>query len=166
MVGVCNRSEYKWDGKIMNEQLLIRFATGADVPQVAALEQQIFSEPWTQTGLEETLSCDRHIFLVAQTAGQIVGYGLLYCNGDEGEIPTIATHPAYLHQGIGYTLLEQMLAEARRRGVVAVYLEVRRSNLAAQRLYAKCGFAIVGERRHFYRFPDEDALVMMYEKKE
>ena len=41
-----------------------------------------------------------------------------------------------------------------------VTLEVRRGNDAAQALYQKDGFDVVGERRRYYRDTGEDALLM------
>jgi ribosomal-protein-alanine N-acetyltransferase len=46
--------------------------------------------------------------------------------------------------------------------VTAVFLEVRPSNCAAQRLYRRLGFAVVGERRNYYA-NGESALVMKNE---
>ena len=54
-----------------------------------------------------------------------------------------------------------MLAEeALRRGAMALTLEVRFSNKAAQELYRRFGFAPVGVRKGYYQQPDEDALIM------
>ena len=38
-------------------------------------------------------------------------------------------------------------------------LEVREANLAARRLYEKCGFRVEGRRRGYYRDPAEDAIL-------
>jgi ribosomal-protein-alanine N-acetyltransferase len=45
-------------------------------------------------------------------------------------------------------------------GVRRATLEVRRSNLAAQRLYAAAGFTVVAIREGYYAQPAEDALVL------
>jgi ribosomal-protein-alanine N-acetyltransferase len=41
-----------------------------------------------------------------------------------------------------------------------VYLEVRRSNVAAIAMYHRAGFAAVSVRKDYYRMPAEDAVVM------
>ena len=46
-------------------------------------------------------------------------------------------------------------------GINAVYLDVRRSNLAALKLYNKYGFKPLGVRKNYYSKPREDALVMV-----
>ena len=58
------------------------------------------------------------------------------------------------------SLLEAAFDESRYRGVRFVILEVRASNEAAQTLYKKLGFKLIGRRRDYYRVPVEDALVM------
>ena len=61
------------------------------------------------------------------------------------------------------TLLRAALSLAKERGAQAAVLEVRASNVAAQRLYASFGFAAAGVRRDYYRDPREDGVVMRAE---
>ena len=61
-------------------------------------------------------------------------------------------------KGIGRALLlelENILSEKSD----AVFLEVRRSNVSARRLYESCGFSAIGERRNYYKLPTEDAIL-------
>jgi ribosomal-protein-alanine N-acetyltransferase len=53
-----------------------------------------------------------------------------------------------------------VVAEARSHSVVRVMLEVRRSNLPAQKLYQSIGFLTTGVRRGYYSDDGEDALAM------
>ena len=53
------------------------------------------------------------------------------------------------------------MTESARMGVDHATLEVRRSNTAALRLYAKAGFVEAGVRRNYYTQPVEDALVLV-----
>ncbi len=137
-----------------------------DIDRIAAMEAAIFSEPWTKTGFLETLSETEHVFLVAEDQENLCAYGILYCNSDEGEIPTIAVSEEARGRGLGKRLLSRMMEEAEKRGVAHVYLEVRKSNLLAQRLYQACGFSLVGQRKGFYHKPDEDAFVMAFHKED
>jgi ribosomal-protein-alanine N-acetyltransferase len=79
---------------------------------------------------------------------------------DEAHIVAIATHPEYRRRGIGERLLSRALELAREREARAVTLEVRVSNLPAQRLYEKFGFRRVGVRRRYYTDTGEDAIIM------
>lgn len=147
-------------------KVTIRNCQDMDIEQVAWIEQNTFSEPWTKEGFLETLAQPHPIFMVAEEDNVICGYGILYCNSDEGEIPTIAVASDKRGCGIGKLLLDAMLTEADTKGVKHVYLEVRKGNLAAQRLYEHCGFSCVGMRKNFYQKPVEDALVMAFHKED
>ena len=63
-------------------------------------------------------------------------------------------------KGIGTRLVSAILERARKRGAREVFLEVRRTNLTAQRLYRRMGFREIGVRKSYYVRPVEDALVM------
>ena len=60
-------------------------------------------------------------------------------------------------------LLEAMLTAAAARGAGRATLEVRPSNAAARHLYEKLGFLVAGRRPGYYRFPQEDALILWRE---
>lgn len=144
----------------------IRPCQNGDIDRIAEMEAAIFSEPWTKTGFLETLSETGHIFVVAEDEAGVCAYGILYCNSDEGEIPTIAVSKEARGGGLGKRLLSRMMQEAEKRGVAHIYLEVRKSNLPAQRLYQASGFSVVGQRKGFYHEPDEDAFVMAFHKED
>ena len=59
--------------------------------------------------------------------------------------------------------MKAVLTRAADRGVREVFLEVRVSNVGAQKLYHRYGFEEVGRRRNYYLEPVEDALVMRRE---
>ncbi len=90
----------------------------------------------------------------------LVGYGGFWLMVDEAHISTIATHPAWRRHGIGEILLLAMIDAATAIGARWVTLEVRASNLGAQALYRKYGFAVTGERKNYYSDNGEDALIM------
>jgi ribosomal-protein-alanine N-acetyltransferase len=138
----------------------IRQVTHRELPRIAAIERELFSEPWSLQDFQEALENPCTIFLAAMEGDAVTAYGLLYCAADEGEIPTIATHPDYVRQGRGEAVLQAMIARGMQQGVEQIFLEVRQSNLPARHLYEKCGFQSVGVRKNFYRFPQEDALVL------
>ncbi len=139
----------------------IRGMSSDDIPEVAAIERATFSEPWSGKGFADSLALEYNLFLVAQAPdGSIAGYCGLYLAVDEAEITNVAVRETDRQRGIGDALLAALLREAEQRGTRRIYLEVRVSNDAAIRLYKKHGFAPYGIRRGFYRWPDEDALVM------
>ena len=79
---------------------------------------------------------------------------------DQGEILNLGVMLAARRRGVGTALVRRLLDEFARRGVVAAFLEVRESNLAAQQLYESFGFTAVGRRSRYYQRPMEDAVVL------
>lgn len=142
--------------------VVIDAAREADLAGVAAMEQSSFSDPWSASSFTSLLSEPAVYFSVARNpaSGAVVGYIIAWFAADEGEIANVAVDRAYRQRGIGAALLDATLDEATRRGAVAVYLDVREGNVAAQALYASRGFEAVGRRRRYYRRPVEDAVVL------
>jgi ribosomal-protein-alanine N-acetyltransferase len=62
-------------------------------------------------------------------------------------------------RGIATELLLDLAWEAHRRGCAAMTLEVRHTNMSAQKLYERFGFVPVGVRKKYYENRD-DAIVM------
>lgn len=139
---------------------LLRRATRDDVAAIAAIERRAFSDPWSPQGFASLLEAPDVYLVVSEVAGRVTGYVVARYVADEGEIANIAVAPEARGHGLGGVLLDAALREASVRGVVMVYLEVRRSNDVARRLYASRGFREVGIRKGYYRHPVEDALVL------
>ena len=137
--------------------------TYADIGAIAALEKECFpKEGWTHKMLAESFLNAHFYGSLLEEDGAIVSYGGVSIVGDEAEIELIATAEMYRSCGRGGKILDDLLAEARRRGAVKVFLEVRVSNRAAMLLYLKRGFQGLHARSRYY--PDgEDALVMVKE---
>lgn len=137
---------------------MIRKATHKDLSALSALAQHCFPHPWSQAVLEQALATN--LFLLFETEGQIVGYGILLPLFGEGEILQLAVHPAFRRQHIGTALLQALTEQAEQKQMTRLFLEVRRSNLAAQKLYQSFGFRLIGQRKQYYSDPPEDALLM------
>lgn len=90
----------------------------------------------------------------------IVGMIISWYIVDEVHIATLAVRPDYRRQGIAERLLSKALSEAIGQDFYIFTLEVRAGNIAAQRLYLKFGFEIVGKRPRYYKDNQEDALIM------
>jgi ribosomal-protein-alanine N-acetyltransferase len=128
---------------------------------VLRIEGQVYPRPWSLTLYmsELNLRTTRH-YVVARCAGQVVGYaGALYA-ADEAHITTIAVDPLWHRHQIGTRLLIHQAQAARAKGARHLTLEVRVSNLAAQALYKRFGFAAEGIRKNYYAEVHEDAIVM------
>lgn len=145
-------------------QVEIRRMIPEDIQEVAALEVACFSEPWSEQAFSDALQQPDALMVVAMQTNDgkqtLAGYCGIYLSLDEGEITNVAVCPEYRKQGIADQILDVVFVEAKKRGTEKIYLEVRESNLPAQRLYQKHGFASCGMRKNFYRKPTEHAIVM------
>jgi ribosomal-protein-alanine N-acetyltransferase len=134
------------------------------VRDVLSIEREVYPRPWSAAlFFSEIAQRSTRYYLVAHALRQLVGYGGLMCQHDEGHITTLAVRPDFQHQHIGSRILVALVAEARRRGMVSLALEVRVANWPAQRLYSWFGFRPVGVRKNYYSETGEDALVMWVE---
>lgn len=139
-----------------------RVWTMEDLDAIAELEQECFSDPWNRRMLADSFLSGSFFGSLLEENGALVAYGGMNIVLDEAEIQLIATSEMYRRCGRGSRILEDLLEEAKKRGVKRIFLEVRVSNASAQMLYLKHGFIGVYCRTRYY--PDgEDALVMKKE---
>ena len=138
----------------------VRAMWPADIPDVMRIERQSFGMPWQESTFRALMRRPSASLLTAESNGTVVGFSVLWFTADEGELGDIAVDPEYRGRGIGRTLLDRSIEEARSRGARSLYLEVRESNDAAHALYEKAGFETVGRRADYYSGPREDARVM------
>lgn len=143
----------------VKDNLIVRNAILEDLEILTKIEKETFSEPWSYDAFQEAMAAEENIVLAITDEEDIYGYLVVYTSLDEGELMTIAVRPGYRGYGLGDKLIKAMIDEGRRRKLVNIFLEVRKSNDAARSLYRKNGFIAVGERKNFYRFPTEDAIV-------
>jgi ribosomal-protein-alanine acetyltransferase len=130
----------------------IRAATGDDLPAIAAIQGSSPEASQWQTECYLDHDC-----LVAVVEGRVVGFLVTRATApDEGEILNVAVEPTFRRSGIGWMLMETLLASARK----AWFLEVRESNYAAINLYKTLGFSPTGRRENYYHEPPEAAIVM------
>ena len=144
---------------------IVRFRpmTTADLDEVMVIERTSFRFPWS-TGFflqELQVACARSI--LAEIDGRIVGYVLFWMLPGALDIHNIAVHVDFRRRGIARVLLGQVVSEAKRQSNVRVMLEVRRSNIQAQKLYESLGFVATGIRKGYYSDDGEDALAMTLE---
>lgn len=141
---------------------VIRRMEQRDLDQVAALENRLFSPPWSEKNFRESLKNQNTLFLVAEIGTIITGYCGIYFLTDEGEITNVAVASDYQRKGIAKKMLSKAMEMASACGVKNLYLEVRRSNTPAVCLYEQQGFVQTGVRKNYYTEPTEDALILWW----
>ena len=119
-------------------------------------------EHWSLEGIKDVLRYDNNFFFVARQKGTsvVLGFAGIMLVADEAELLNIAVKADFRKAGIGQKLLEHLLYTAGQQCAVRMLLEVRKSNVAARRLYEKNGFTALAERKGYYSNPKEDAVVM------
>ena len=127
---------------------------------VMIVENLSFKIPWSKNSFLEELSNDLAIYYVAVSDGRVIGYAGLWKIFDEGHITNIAVHPEFRRCKAASRILDKIIAMSDETGIKSLTLEVRKSNLPAQRLYANYGFKIEGIRRKYYSDTGEDAYIM------
>lgn len=90
----------------------------------------------------------------------IVGFAGLWLMLDEAHVTTIGVKPSHRGRGVGELLLLGLFDAALEMGASLMTLEVRVSNVVAQKLYEKYGFERVGIRKRYYSDNGEDAYIM------
>jgi len=133
-----------------------------DVDAVVAIESEAFTTPWQADTFESLIDRDGvELIVMADELDGVIGYAVLWCILDQGELANLAVSPARRGVGLGSHLLRHVVGVARRRRVEKLFLEVRASNAGAIGLYTRFGFSDVGLRRAYYDNPREDARVML-----
>jgi len=144
----------------------IRQVEAKDLAQIAQIEKECFTNPWSLATIEAEIEVNESAYyVVAERKKQIVGYIGLWLIAGEGHIINLAVLPEFQKRQIASTLLYGLLEVTEKAGILRHTLEVRRCNFAAYRLYRKFGFEVAGVRQGYYQDNGEDALIMWRQSK-
>ena len=126
---------------------------------IMRIERQVYPRPWTSGVFSSEMAGRDRRYLVARASGTVVGYGGMLFSLDDAHITNIAVDPAWHRHKIGTRLLLVLCRDAIDSGSRNMTLEVRVSNVGAQAMYRRFGFAPAGVRARYYE-NTEDAIVM------
>ncbi|RXZ32879.1 ribosomal-protein-alanine N-acetyltransferase [Oxalobacteraceae bacterium CAVE-383] len=135
----------------------------ADIEEVMAIEQRVYSHPWTYGNFEDSLSSAYDAHLLRDAAGRLLGYFLMMRVVDEAHLLNLSVDAEAQHQGYGQRLMHEAVKLARRHNLKTMLLEVRVSNRQALAFYSRFGFREIGRRKNYYPVGDaqrEDAIMM------
>jgi ribosomal-protein-alanine N-acetyltransferase len=141
--------------------------TAHDLLEVVEIEEACRLSLWGWDSYHAELLRPESIMLVArraradeQTGHTLYGFLSGRVSARELHINNIGVHETARRRGIGHALMDAAIEAGKRQGASRAILEVRAGNVAAQALYRRYGFEVVGRRRQYYREPTEDALLM------
>lgn len=145
--------------KALEDTVTIRPMAENDIEEIAKLEKECFSEPWSEQALTDELSNETARFFVLRDSKNVVGY--IGANNICGEvyITNVAVTKNSRGKGYGRLLVNRLIMQSRLENADFITLEVRKSNKNAIALYENCGFKKLGERKNFYSKPIEDGLI-------
>ena len=141
-------------------EIIVRELKVEDSAAVAEMEQQIFSDSWSEKSVLETVQQKQSVCFAAEKAGHILGYLLVYHAADEAELARIAVQKEARRQGAAGKLMQALEHYCEEHKMEKLLLDVRESNEAARSFYTKNGFVEDGIRQGFYTNPSEDAVLM------
>lgn len=144
----------------------IRVATHNDLQGIYAIEESSFSKPWSLESMSNDLKNPIATYIVAEENNQIIGYVGVWNVMSEGQITNVAVDKSYREKGVGAQLIKTLVDYAKQNQLFILLLEVRSSNLIAQKLYGKFGFKQVAVRKDYYSHPKEDAIIMVLKLEE
>jgi len=130
---------------------------------LAILHRACFpDDPWEAGALARIMALSGGFGWLAWEGEEPAGFILVRDLGNECEILSLGVTPRWRRRGIAQALLRTAIAEAGRRALPSLVLEVAIDNDAAGDLYAGAGFVAVGRRQRYYRRPDGrvDALIL------
>ena len=132
-----------------------------DLRDVMPIEQAIYTHPWTHANFADSLRAGYEC-RTWRINGELAGYFILMVAAGEAHLLYLSIAEPHQRRGHGAALLGEAATLARRLGAKNVFLEVRPSNRAAQKLYTRFGFRKVAVRRGYYpaHTGREDALVL------
>lgn len=128
----------------------------SDSEQIFELLSEIYGQsPWSKTFIEENMKSESSQYFLATENQVVLGFLAVQETCGELEIVNLAVRPKAQKKGIAsqlLTVLEDFQG--------TIFLEVRQSNLPAQKLYEKFGFESYHSRKNYYTKPVEDAILM------
>lgn len=133
-----------------------------ELDEVMRIEEDVYPFPWTRGNFRDSLGAGYSAWTLRSADGELSAYAVVMIALDEAHLLNLSVARAHQRRGVGWRMLDWVAGVARDHGARSMLLEVRPSNQAGQRLYARYGFEVIGRRRDYYPAASgrEDAIVM------
>lgn len=139
---------------------IIRDLSAADIKAICEIEKETFFDAWNESMWVDEINNSLTHYIVMEENGKLIGYAGFWLVADEAQITRVAVAKEERGRGLGTRLTAMLINKAWELEAQAVTLEVRQSNIAAQRAYLTCGFNVEGVRPRYYEDNHEDAVIM------
>lgn len=143
-------------------KLILKEMDESHILEVKAISDSSLKESWSLDSIKNELSNSLATYIVGILDNKVVGFAGAWLIASEGQITNVSVSKDFRGQGIGFKIINELLKTLSSKGSKEVTLEVRESNLAAQKLYEKCGFKNEGIRKNFY--PDKENAIIMWKR--
>ncbi|MFH1821093.1 MAG: ribosomal protein S18-alanine N-acetyltransferase [Methanobacteriota archaeon] len=148
------------DSVVAQRLIMIRELKQEDLKAVLSIQYKCFKDPYPLSLLKRLHVMHPDGFLVADADGFVVGYVIGVIRwGNIGHVLAIGVDSPFQRQRVGTMLIENIIDHFRARGAKIVRLEVRKTNIGAQRFYKNLGFLERGEMPYYYE-DGESAIAM------
>jgi ribosomal-protein-alanine N-acetyltransferase len=140
--------------------------TRAHIDLLMPYERDMFGpEAWPASSYRDELADTRNRYYVAVegTDGSLLGWAGVLVIAGAAELLTVGVVPSARRQGLARRMLTELYTQAKTRGGIEMFLEVRVDNESARKLYEDEGFVELGRRRGYYDNGRVDAVVMRRE---
>ncbi len=155
----------------LNTAISFRHMTDGDLDAVMAIENVIYTHPWTRgnfvDSLASSINAGGHCW-VMELQRVMVGYAVISTGAGEAHLLNLSVAAAWQRRGLGREILLYLIDFIEKIKIDVLFLEVRVSNAAARALYAQAGFHEIGVRRGYYparinnQDVREDAIVLEF----
>ncbi|MCB9062982.1 MAG: GNAT family N-acetyltransferase [Halobacteriovoraceae bacterium] len=127
------------------------------ITEVSELDRQFMDYPWSCDALESFFQNKKYRLYASFEGLRLIAFAL-FDEYDENELHLlkIVTHSGYLKQGLASKLLGMAKKESSK-----IYLEVRKNNHTANRLYIAQGFKYISTLPKFYS-DGQSACIYIY----
>lgn len=135
--------------------------TTSDLFGVMSIEESAYEFPWSLKIFEDCLAAGYQC-LTARIDHTLAGYAIQSVAAGEAHILNICVSHRFRQRGLAKQILNELIARAHQQNAATIFLEVRPTNHAALKLYAKLGFQQIGVRKNYYPHKNgrEDAIVL------
>ena len=142
--------------------ITIKAIDATTLDKAKTVEQQLFQAPYLDVFFNQHTTVKGEC-IAAFDKDQCVGIAAMMFVDEHGELLMIGILPSHRLLGIGAAMMKHLIASCDDHGASKIFLEVRKSNQAAIRLYQKLGFVVNRIRLNYYEDTQEDALEMRLE---